>query len=57
MPPPAAPQPQATALKRYDGRNGQPLYDSEHGGHYGTLILQCDDMGQRTDALQAQARP
>lgn len=30
------PQPPATAApKRYDGKNGQPMYDSAHGGHYG----------------------
>ena len=27
--------PQAAAPKRYDGKNGQPLYDAGHGGHYG----------------------
>lgn len=21
--------------KKYDGKNGQPLYDTAHGGHYG----------------------
>ena len=25
----------AAAPKRYDGKNGQPQYDSGHGGHYG----------------------
>lgn len=29
------PQPAAAAPKRYDGKNGAPLYDSNHGGHYG----------------------
>lgn len=28
-------QPTAAAPKRYDGKNGAPLYDSAHGGHYG----------------------
>lgn len=23
------------APKRYDGKNGQPMYDTGHGGHYG----------------------
>jgi len=33
MPPPSgAPAPQ---IKRYDGTNGQPNYDTDHGGHYG----------------------
>ncbi|GAB1731137.1 hypothetical protein NU195Hw_g8246t1 [Hortaea werneckii] len=31
--PPA--QPQAAAPKRYDGKNGNPLYDTGNGGHYG----------------------
>lgn len=29
QPPPVA------APKRYDGKNGTPLYDQNHGGHYG----------------------
>lgn len=29
QPPPAA------APKKYDGKNGMPLYDSQHGGHFG----------------------
>lgn len=28
-------QPPAAAPKRYDGKNGAPLYDASHGGHYG----------------------
>lgn len=27
--------PPAAAPKRYDGKNGTPLYDQNHGGHYG----------------------
>ena len=36
-PPYGVPQAQPTAPppKRYDGKNGQPLYDPGHGGHYG----------------------
>lgn len=29
QPPPVA------APKRYDGKNGTPMYDQNHGGHYG----------------------
>jgi nuclear transcription factor Y, gamma len=32
MPPQGQPAP---APKRYDGKNGQPLYDITQGGHYG----------------------
>lgn len=28
-------QPQGPQPKRYDGKNGQPMYDAGHGGHYG----------------------
>ena len=28
-------QPSAVPPKRYDRKNGQPLYDTAHGGHYG----------------------
>ena len=28
-------QPAAAAPKRYDGKNGNPVYDATHGGHYG----------------------
>lgn len=28
-------QPSQAAPKRYDGKNGAPLYDQTHGGHYG----------------------
>lgn len=27
--------PTTNAPKKYDGKNGVPLYDSAHGGHYG----------------------
>lgn len=31
---------QATAApRRYDGQNGNPLYDPGNGGHYGTFVL------------------
>ena len=26
------------APRRYDGQNGNPLYDSANGGHYGQLL-------------------
>lgn len=26
------------APRRYDGQNGNPLYDSANGGHYGALL-------------------
>ena len=32
---PQAPTQQPSQLKRYDGKNGAPLYDSNNGGHYG----------------------
>jgi len=32
---PAPPSAAAATPKRYDGKNGAPLYDSGHGGHYG----------------------
>lgn len=28
----------AAAPRRYDGQQGNPLYDSAQGGHYGTLL-------------------
>lgn len=38
-PPYGGMQPQQSLLqaapKRYDGKNGTPLYDQNHGGHYG----------------------
>lgn len=31
---------QATAApRRYDGQNGNPLYDPGNGGHYGAFVL------------------
>ena len=27
------------APRRYDGQNGNPLYDPSNGGHYGTCVL------------------
>lgn len=27
--------PSMAAPKKYDGKNGTPLYDQNHGGHYG----------------------
>lgn len=35
MPPGQPPVPAAQQPKRYDGKNGQPVYDVNHGGHYG----------------------
>jgi hypothetical protein len=33
-------RPQASAApRRYDGANGNPLYDPGNGGHYGTSLL------------------
>lgn len=29
----------AAAPRRYDGQNGNPLYDPGNGGHYGTSVL------------------
>jgi hypothetical protein len=28
-------QPQQSTPRRYDGVNGNPMYDSNNGGHYG----------------------
>lgn len=40
-----APQ-QSGVPRRYDGQNGNPLYDSQNGGHYGKFsnLLVLDPM-------------
>ena len=32
---PAGQPPAPSPIKRYDGKNGMPNYDANHGGHYG----------------------
>jgi len=47
---------QATAAPRkYDGQQGNPLYDSANGGHYGTST-RCR-AASRAHAVQLAARP
>jgi hypothetical protein len=29
------------APRRYDGQNGNPVYDHQQGGHYGMFSMQC----------------
>ena len=49
--PPATPAP-----KRYDGKNGNPVYDSTHGGHYGASAG-IAAQGHQPRPLMGRARP
>lgn len=35
LPAQAQQPPAAAPPRKYDGKNGMPLYDTQHGGHYG----------------------